>query len=81
MRRILVFVVVAVLALAMAVPAFAASDNASCVGQAASNINGFVPGLGGKAISRLAQPDDNGLVGLVADVAKAENCEGVLIPE
>src|SRR4028119_439290 len=54
MRRILVFVVVAVLALAMAVPAFAASGNASCVGKLASGQNQRGPGDGGYAISYLA---------------------------
>jgi len=55
---------------ACAMPAFAASDNASCVGQAASFLNSFRPGLGGAAIRQLAQ------FGLVADQAQAnkEDC-------
>ena len=76
MRRILVFVAVAALALAMAVPAFAASDNASCVGKLASGENERGPGEGGYAISYLAHR------GGVAHYAQANNdpCGAVLIP-
>ena len=40
-RSIRLVVVMALLVLALAVPAFAASDNASCVGQIASGQNGL----------------------------------------
>ena len=81
MRRI--FSVLAVTALmvtmmvACAMPAFAASDNASCVGLPASFLNGGLrPGLGGATIGRLAH------FGLVADLARAnkEDCPAILVP-
>jgi hypothetical protein len=74
MRRILVFVVVAALALAMAVPAFAASGNASCVGKLASGQNQRGPGDGGYAISTLAHR------GEVAGYAQEDPCGAVFIP-
>jgi hypothetical protein len=78
MQRIFSVLAVTALMVAMmvacAMPAFAASDNASCVGQAASDLNSLRPGLGGAAISQLAH------FGLVADQAQA-NKEGCpLIP-
>ena len=75
MKRIVtVLTVMAMMASAM--PAFAASGNASCVGQAAPALNGIEPGLGGAAISSLARS------GLVRDFARAdkENCPGIIIP-
>jgi hypothetical protein len=80
MKRIFSLLAVTALMVAMllasALPAFAASDNASCVGQTASGANAFRPGLGGAAISNLAQRQ------LVDDVAQAnkENCPGILLP-
>ncbi len=77
MRRILVFVVVAALALAMAVPAFAASGNASCVGKLASGQNqriGAEPGAGGAVISHEAHR------GKVAGYAHEDPCKAVFIP-
>ena len=74
MRRVFSVLALTALMVAMmvacAMPAFAASDNASCVGQAASFLNSFRPGLGGAAIRQLAQ------FGLVADQAQAnkEDC-------
>jgi hypothetical protein len=61
---------------AYALPAIAASDNASCVGQQASGINSRGPGLGGAAIGQLAH------LGFVADLARAnkEECPTILIP-
>ena len=73
-RRILVFVVVVALALAMAVPAFAASGNASCVGKLASGQNELGPGKGGYAISVLAHR------GTVAHYAQEDPCQPVFIP-
>ena len=59
MRRICSVLAVTALVIAMmvasAMPAFAASDNASCVGQPASFLNGLRPGLGGAAIGQLAR--------------------------
>ena len=80
MRRIFSVLAVTALMVAMmvacAMPAFAASDNASCVGQAASSLNSLRPGLGGAAIRQLAH------FGLVADRAQAnkEECPAILIP-
>ena len=74
MRRILVFVVVAALSLAMAVPALAASGNASCVGKLASGQNPRSPGEGGYAISYLAH------FGKVAGYAQEDPCGIVFIP-
>ena len=80
MRRIVSVLAATALMVAMmvacAMPAFAASDNASCVGQAASSLNSFRPGLGGAAISQLAH------FGLVANQAQAnkEDCPAILIP-
>jgi hypothetical protein len=61
---------------AFAMPAFAASDNASCVRQAAASINDLRPGLGGAVIGRLAH------FGLVADLARTnkEECPTILVP-
>lgn len=78
MQRIYSVLAVTALMVAMmvasAMPAFAASGNASCVGQSASSLNSLRPGLGGAAIRQLAQ------FGLVANQAQAnkENCP--LIP-
>ena len=80
MRRIVSVLAATALMVAMmvacAMPAFAASDNASCVGQAASSLNSFRPGLGGAAIGQLAH------FGLVANQAQAnkEDCPAILIP-
>ena len=80
MRRVFSVLAVTALMVAMmvacAMPAFAASDNASCVGQAAASLNGFSPGLGGAAIGQLAH------FGLVANQAQAneEDCPIILIP-
>jgi hypothetical protein len=80
MRRIYSVLAVTALMVAMmvasAMPAFAASDNASCVGQSAASLNSLRPGLGGAAISQLAH------FGLVADQAQAdkEDCPAILIP-
>ena len=80
MQRIFSVLAVTALMVAMmvasAMPAFAASDNASCVGQSASSLNSFRPGLGGAAISQLAH------FGLVANQAQAnkEDCPAILIP-
>jgi hypothetical protein len=80
MRRVFSVLAVTALMVAMvvacAMSAFAASDNASCVGQAASSLNSFRPGLGGATIGQLAQ------YGLVANQAKAnkEVCPIILIP-
>ena len=80
MRRIVSVLAATALMVAMmvacAMPAFAASDNASCVGQAAASLNSFRPGLGGAAISQLAH------FGLVADQAQAnkEDCPAILVP-
>ena len=80
MRRIFSVLVVTALMVAMlvasAMPAFAASDNASCVGQPASFLNSLRPGLGGAAIGQLAH------FGLVANQAQAnkEDCPAILIP-
>ena len=80
MRRVFSVLAVTALMVAMmaacAMPAFAASDNASCVGQAASSLNSLRPGLGGAAIRQLAH------FGLVADQARAnkEDCPIFPIP-
>jgi hypothetical protein len=76
MKRIITALIVMTMMMASAMPAFAASANASCVGQTASALNGLRPGLGGAAISALARN------GLVSDVAQADNerCPGVVIP-
>ena len=81
MRRVFSVLAVTALMVAMmaacAMPAFAASDNASCVGQPASFLNGGLrPGLGGAAIRQLAH------FGLVADQARAnkEDCPIFPIP-
>ena len=80
MRRVFSVLAVTALMVAMmaacAMPAFAASDNASCVVKSAASINGLRPGLGGAAIGRLAH------FGLVADLARAnkEECPAILIP-
>ena len=80
MRRVFSVLAVTALMVAMmvacAMPAFAASDNASCVGQAASSLNSFRPGLGGAAIRQLAH------FGLVADQAQSnkEDCPIFPIP-
>jgi hypothetical protein len=80
MRRVFWVLAVTALMVAMvvtcAMPAFAASDNASCVGQPASFLNSLRPGLGGAAIGQLAQ------YGLVANQAQGdkEDCPGILIP-
>ena len=44
--------------LASALPAFAASDNASCVGQDSSELNQLRPGLGGFVTARDAEFGD-----------------------
>jgi hypothetical protein len=61
---------------ACAMPAIAASDNASCVGQPAAGQNSLEPGSGGAAIRQLAH------FGLVADQAQAnkEDCPAILVP-
>ena len=80
MRRVFSVLALTALMVAMmvacAMPAFAASDNASCVGQAASSLNSFRPGLGGAAIRQLAH------FGVVADQARAnkEDCPIFPIP-
>ena len=78
MRRIFSVLAVTALMVAMmvacAMPAFAASDNASCVGQSASFLNSLRPGLGGAAIRQLAQ------FGFVADQAKANKEECPIFP-
>ncbi len=80
MQRIISVLAVTALMVAMmvasAMPAFAASDNASCVGQSASSLNSLRPGLGGAAIGQLAH------FGLVADQAQAnkEECPAILVP-
>ena len=80
MRRIFSVLAVTALMVAMlvasAMPAFAASDNASCVGQSASFLNSLRPGLGGAAIRQLAH------FGLVADQAQAnkDDCPAILVP-
>jgi hypothetical protein len=76
MKRIITALIVMTMMMASAMPAFAASDNASCVGQLAAGQNSLRPGSGGFAISYLARN------GLVSDFAQAdnENCPGVLIP-
>jgi hypothetical protein len=80
MQRIFSVLAVTALMVAMmvasAMPAFAASDNASCVGQPAAGLNSLRPGLGGAAIGQLAH------FGLVADQARAnkEACPAILIP-
>ena len=85
MRRIFSVLAVTALMVAMmvasAMPAFAASRNTSCVGQSASELNSererFGPGLGGAAISRLAQ------FGGVDERAQAnkEGCPLILVPQ
>jgi hypothetical protein len=80
MRRIFSVLAVTALMVAMlvasAMPAFAASDNASCVGQSASFLNSLRPGLGGAAIRQLAH------FGLAANQAQAnkEDCPAILVP-
>ena len=81
MQRIFSVLAVTTLMVAMMVAsampaAFAASDNASCVGQPASFLNSSSPGLGGAAISQLAH------FGLVANQAQAnkEDCPAILVP-
>ena len=80
MQRIFSVLAVTALMVAMmvacAMPAFAASDNASCVGQPAAGLNSLRPGLGGAAIRQLAH------FGLVANQAQAnkEDCPAILIP-
>lgn len=71
-----VIALMVVMMVAFVMPAFAASDNASCVSQPASFLNSLSPGLGGTAISQLAH------FGLVADQARADkaNCPAILIP-
>ena len=65
MRRILVFVVVAALALVMAVPAFALSEKGNCIGRDASGLNHVgklmeQPGLGG-AVTALVAKENRGV--------------------
>ncbi len=80
MQRIFSVLAVTALMVAMmvasAIPAFAASDNASCVGQSASFLNSQSPGEGGDAISDLAHDEEDGLV---ADQAQAnkEDCPAI----
>ena len=70
MKRIFSLLAVTALMVAMllasALPAFAASDNASCVGKTASTQNQVRPGLGGAVISGLAH------LGEVNDFARQE---------